>query len=163
MKRSTLVRSLFFVFLLPANCFAAADPIKVPATQLNQLVDSTIKIYDLELDFIGKFSSVLNKRSMEAGEGLYRDLFNDPIRLFQQLLLLDKNHPKAHLYLGHAFQQKSYEGEGAWNKDLLTKAKEHYRYVLDLAKKTKIDGKVIEEARSELEEVEKILASYSKQ
>lgn len=145
------------VLAMPTFCFAEDGKIDIHASKVTKLVDYAFKIYNLELEFIEQYQSALNHFSREAGENLFSELFNDPIRLLQQLLLLDQNNAKARLYLGKAFQKKAYEGEGRWNKDLAVKAEEQYRFIMGLSKKNRIDAEILQQASIELAELDKIL------
>ncbi len=158
MERIKLFYVLFIAFLLMSVSFKAyAGGIQVQKTSVNDLLSLAVELYELQLKFIDQYSSALKHVSQEAGEGLYAELFNDPIVLFKKILFLDENNLKAHLYLGKAYHRKAYEGEGNWNKDFAMKAKQEYLIVQALSKKIKVDKEVLKDIQSELKDVEEIL------
>lgn len=155
------LRVVYFVVLtilfFSAICEAEQNKTELQKSKINQLTEIGIKAYELDLHFIEQYQSALKHISAEAGEGLFQELFADPIILFNTIIKLEKDNFKAHLYLGKSYHRKAYEGEGNWNKDLTVKAKEEYMTAVALSKKVKVDKSLMKDLSSELEDVEKIL------
>jgi len=163
-------KSLLFVLSLTCLFFGVSSDakaeqgdvgdIKIHKNVVDKLTTLGIKMYELDSEFVSKFPSAIESKrgeTLEAGEGLPMELYNDPINIFLAILDLDPNNIKAHLYLGKSYRRKSYEGEGVWNKDLATKARQEFLTARSLSKKVKTDRAFMKDLTSDLEEVEKIL------
>jgi len=84
--------------------------VKSPHRLDEQLVEVAIKLYDLNLAVPALYAKVFGKDQPHAGEGLYSELFNDPIAVLQPAVRQNEKNMLARFYLGKSYYSKSYRG-----------------------------------------------------
>jgi hypothetical protein len=138
------------------SCGEERQPAKSQIQLDEQLVNVAVKLYDLNVSIPTLYAKAF--RADHAGEGLFAELFSDPITVLRLALEQNERNMLARLYLGKSYLAKSWQGEGNWSKELLQKAQEQFSIVVTEAPKLKSPPKIVLEAKKELDEVRKILA-----
>jgi hypothetical protein len=150
--------SLFPVWSLsPAYSYAEERRAVRNQDQLDeQLVSLAIKLYDLDVSVPTLYARAFKKD--HAGEGLFAELFNDPITVLRLALEQNERNMLAHLYLGKSYLAKSWQGEGNWSEELVRKAQEHFSIVVARGPGLKSPSKIVLEAKKQLDKARQILA-----
>ena len=122
-----------------------------------ELVSVAIQLYKLNLQIPTLFAKAFRKQSAEAGEGLFSQLFSDPIIVLQLAIRHNEGNVLAHFYLGESYYSKSYEGEGNWTRLLLMKAEEQYSFVVSKASKQPVPRELLIRSQKALGDIRQTL------
>ncbi len=83
-KRSLIMGVIALVLASPSAVHSDARGLRKHAEQLDeQLVKIAIRLYELNLEVPALYARAFGKEHAEAGEGLFAELFSDPIIVLQ--------------------------------------------------------------------------------